>query len=421
MVSIRKRWYNLHCPECRSRDGLKKLPRDRFHCKNCGKIVGPNKGAYQKYNIDYTDNSKDRHVVVCPRSWNKKQVRERAAELERDPGGNPHILFETVAAEWLDSCRSRKEDIRAQSLADYERKIRHALPRFGKQRIRDIRRPHVLELLVEKLNAGLSQRMVSEIRGRLYAVFAFAIEMEYITVNPASKHGRGLVITKASSTDKVLKKTFTDRQRRLFLDTADAEDDQEDDFLPLIMLLDRTGLRIGEAAALYVEDVHLEKPKPKIHVHRTRIGDASKIQDFPKSKAGNRMVDVSDELFDVLKETLVRNRKRKFGAGNADMPEFFLNKQARPLLPKAVRKKFREIIKIAELPKHLSPHSFRHTYARRQLELGTRLEYIQRQMGHEDIGITNKLYGRWAEMSDHEAANRLDNGYAKRQGKLELS
>jgi integrase len=142
-------------------------------------------------------------------------------------------------------------------------------------------------------------------------------------------------------------------------------------------------------------------------VRRTWVGN--KIQDVPKSKAGMRTIDMSLELCDML-ASIMRDRIS---------PWLFMRDDGRPWTTRAVDKRFKKIVKSAKLPQHLTPHSMRHTFAKRHLEAGARVEWLSRQMGHRRIGITIDIYGKWARMSDKEAADRLDNGWAKRQGKLE--
>jgi integrase len=197
------------------------------------------------------------------------------------------------------------------------------------------------------------------------------------------------------------------------MDTASLEDPE---MFPLLFALDRTGLRIGEATALKPEDVDLDKRD--LRVCRTRVGTG--VQDKPKSKAGERTVDMSLELCDMLDRVMRERKKQIFAEGwryGADW--LFLNPHGRTWTPRLVAKRFKKIIASAKLPKHFTPHSLRHTFARRHLEAGSNLQWLQRQMGHRSMGITNDLYGKWARISDKAAADRLDNGYAKRQGKLE--
>jgi integrase len=207
-----------------------------------------------------------RHLETCPKHWSKKQARERAADLEKDPGGNPHILFGTVVLEWLNYCEAkvRAKKLRPQSLADYRRKSRHLLPQLGHRKIKSIKKPMILDLFVSKINQGLSARTVSEIRGRLYAIFNFAVARDYISLNPMMGISQDLALTPASSAATV--RAFSDNQRSLFMDTAAKEDPE---MFPLLFCLDRTGLRIGEATALKPEDVDLDKRD--LHVCRTWV------------------------------------------------------------------------------------------------------------------------------------------------------
>jgi integrase len=358
--------------------------------------------AYYKWTIDYVDMHGNRHLQTCPRSWSKKQVRERAAQLEQDPGGDPHITFGTIAGEWLNYCEAKVKSkrLRPQSLDDYRRKLRHATEKLGHRKIKSIRKSMIMDLLLTKVNEGLSARTVSEIRGRLHAVMEFALAREYLSANPMQGISKDLVLTPASSTATV--RAFSEEQRGIFLETAAREDAE---LYPLLFALDRTGMRIGEATALQPGDVNLEKRD--LRICRTWVGTV--LQEKPKSKAGLRTIDMSLELCDMLRGVM-RDRIA---------PWLFLDKQGKHWTPRAVNKRFRKIIKIAKLPKHFTPHSFRHTYAKRALEAGCSLEWLQRQLGHEDLRITNDLYGRSARISDKAAADRLDNGHAKRQGRLE--
>jgi len=415
MVSVRKRWYNLRCPECRSIRGLKKQHgyRERWQCTQCGKIVGRNPESYTKWVIDYTDLAGKRHLETCPRNWSKREARQRAAELTNEPGHNPGILFETVVREWLSFCLSKVvgDRLRPQSYDDYRRKARHLLDRFGRAKIKDISRAQILDLLSGKLADGYAPRMVSEIRGRLWAIFEFAQSRDYVASNPMTGISQHLALVPASRIDKVL--ALSDQEREILLDAAV----KDEEFYPLLFTLDRSGVRVGELSALRPEDVDLDKRDLRISKTRIARGD---VQDKPKSRASERTVDMSHELCDMLARVLRERNDRRMREGWRDFaPELFLNRHGRPWLPSKIAARFKKIVKSANLPEHFTPHSMRHTFARRHLELGATAEWLSRQMGHKRIGITMDLYGRWAQISDKAAADRLDDGYAAKQRRLE--
>ena len=65
-----------------------------------------------------------------------------------------------------------------------------------------------------------------------------------------------------------------------------------------------------------------------------------------------------------------------------------------------------KIQKKAELEMHIHPHIFRHTFATQALRSGMKPEIIQQILGHEDVGITLKVYAKLAE-SDVEHSYRM--------------
>lgn len=63
-------------------------------------------------------------------------------------------------------------------------------------------------------------------------------------------------------------------------------------------------------------------------------------------------------------------------------------------------------IKSAGIMKNITFHSFRHTYASLQIELGTDLYTVQRLLAHKDAGTTQR-YARHADPKSREAADKL--------------
>ena len=60
----------------------------------------------------------------------------------------------------------------------------------------------------------------------------------------------------------------------------------------------------------------------------------------------------------------------------------------------------------ANLDIHIHPHLFRHTFATQALRSGMKPEVIQQILGHEDVGITLKVYAKLAQ-SDVEHSYRM--------------
>ncbi len=77
----------------------------------------------------------------------------------------------------------------------------------------------------------------------------------------------------------------------------------------------------------------------------------------------------------------------------------------------SIEKIFRQAIDRANIIKHVTPHSLRHSFATHLLEQGTNLRYIQELLGHSSTKTT-ELYTRVASNALMKIKNPLDNLYS---------
>ena len=143
----------------------------------------------------------------------------------------------------------------------------------------------------------------------------------------------------------------------------------------LILLLLRTGMRIGEALGLRLNDLDIRDRK----VH---------LFEGEKNSMG-RVVYLSDDALFAIKLWLRRRDKNKefvfYGQGN------------RCLCYSAGRSRFVKYLKKAGLDqKGYTVHCLRHTFASELLNAGMRLECLQQLLGHQDIEVTR----RYARLTD---------------------
>ena len=132
-------------------------------------------------------------------------------------------------------------------------------------------------------------------------------------------------------------------------------------------LLYGTGLRLGEALNLKIED---------IDGHRLEIR-------VNKGKgAKDRIVRIPVCLLDLLRVYFKRYR-----------PEVYLfngRKKGHKMSPRAVQWAFKHAKTEAKITKKLSSHTLRHCFATHHLEDGTNLVFVQEQLGHKHIKTTTK-------------------------------
>jgi integrase/recombinase XerD len=143
----------------------------------------------------------------------------------------------------------------------------------------------------------------------------------------------------------------------------------------LVLLLLRTGIRIGEALGLTMNDLDIGDRKVRLY-------------EGEKNSMG-RVVYLSDDALFALKLWLRRRDKNKefifYGHGN------------KRLCYSAGRSHFVNYLKKAGLEqKGYTVHCLRHTFASELLNAGMRLECLQPLLGHHDIEVTR----RYARLTD---------------------
>ena len=147
----------------------------------------------------------------------------------------------------------------------------------------------------------------------------------------------------------------------------------------LILLLLRTGIRIGEALGLTVNDINLAERK--IHLFQGE-----------KNSMGRVVYLSHDALFALKRWLAVRNNK----------DAFIFPGHRGPLCYSAARSCFVKYLKKARLEhKGYTVHCLRHSFASELLNAGMRLEVLQQLMGHQDIEVT-RHYARLTDKTREE-------------------
>ena len=72
----------------------------------------------------------------------------------------------------------------------------------------------------------------------------------------------------------------------------------------------------------------------------------------------------------------------------SDNTPLFINKTGYRLQPRMIRNVINEIVEKIELPKHVTPHMFRHSFATHLIENGADLRVVQELLGHASISNT---------------------------------
>ena len=148
----------------------------------------------------------------------------------------------------------------------------------------------------------------------------------------------------------------------------------------MILVLLRTGMRIGELLNTLVKEVYLKERRIEIYeAEKTRVG---------------RVVYISDDAKAALESWFkIRNCNKAY--------VFYTHRERMSYA--AARTMFIRYLEMAGVSNHsYTLHSLRHTFASDLLNAGMRLEYVQPLLGHTSIEMTRR-YARLTDRSREEA------------------
>ena len=233
----------------------------------------------------------------------------------------------------------------------------------GKRDLQEIERADLEAFIESEQDRGLR---ISTVRTRLACIIAFL----HFLVEQEVMAGSILKRRMKLKLPEVLPRAMNPSDVKKLLAAIDDIRDRA-----LILLLLRTGMRIGEALGLRLNDLDIRDRK--VHLFQGE-----------KNSMG-RVVYLSDDVLLALKLWLRQRDQNKefvfYGQGN------------KPVCYSTGRSRFVKYIQKAGLePKGYTVHCLRHTFASELLNAGMRLECLQQLLGHQDIEVTR----RYARLTD---------------------
>jgi integrase/recombinase XerD len=233
----------------------------------------------------------------------------------------------------------------------------------GKRELGEMQRADLEAFIEQEQDRGLR---ISTVRTRLACIIAFLHFLMEQDIIPGSLLKRGIKLKLPDVLPRAMNPADV---RKLLCVMEDIRD------RALFLLLLRTGVRIGEALGLRLNDLDIQGRK--VHLYEGE-----------KNSMG-RVVYLSDDALFAIKLWLRRRNKNK---------EFiFYGRSNGHLCYSTGRGLFMKYLKKAGLDqKGYTVHCLRHTFASELLNAGMRLECLQQLLGHQDIEVTR----RYARLTD---------------------
>ena len=141
----------------------------------------------------------------------------------------------------------------------------------------------------------------------------------------------------------------------------------------ILELLFSTGIRIGELVALNVGDIDL---------------DRSQIQITGRATRGRAVSLTSELVVESLRQYLEQRAERVLST-----PALFVGRSGTRLTIYSIENIFKKHVRLAEIKRHVTPHSLRHTMAAMLVSSGNDIREVQEILGHASI-LSTQVYTR---------------------------
>lgn len=221
-------------------------------------------------------------------------------------------------------------------------------------------RSFVAGLGKNKLKESSINRVISSIK----SFYKYCIRYDILDINPFT-HVRS--ISNARKIPDVLSFSEIRQMIELTDNTFSGIRDKV-----ILELLYSTGCRVSELTGLKVKDIDLKKRMALVH------GKGGKA----------RWVFLTKGTADELTSYFPLRKKYIIKTGSPDDGSLILNIKGDTLSTRGVRYIINKYIKAIGVSKHVSPHTFRHTFATHMLNNGAGIRIVQEMLGHSSIATT---------------------------------
>lgn len=166
------------------------------------------------------------------------------------------------------------------------------------------------------------------------------------------------------------------------------------------------GFRRGELAGMGDADFDVGEATVTVNVALLAVGGRL-VWGRPKSKAGERTVDLDAGTVALGKAHRSARRRERLAAGAAweDSGRMFCREDGSPLSPDWISKRFKELAAGAGLPV-IRFHAARHTAASLMFDADLDIKIVQEVLGHSTSVITRDTYTHVRRRKHQEAAER---------------
>ncbi len=288
-------------------------------------------------------------------------------------------LMESIVDDWWE----KKEGMLSpNSVQSFKTKKNEITEEFGSVPVYEIKGADIQVWLNRYKAKGYSQRSINDRRSVMKLIMDYALGKGKIAVNPCSS-----VPAVKSEKPKVKRRPASEE------DVKKIEAHRTDSLIArLYYFLEYSGCRIGEAAVLQERDIDRVHHKASITKDLAFDGNKPLVKETPKTEAGEREVDLYDNVLEILPQY-----------ADPDTYIFFPEGLPRRSRLQRLQKKYQESIGISS-----TAHQLRHTYASIMHSAEIDVKDTQARMGHANVSVTQDIYTEIEKAHNEKVRNKAN-------------
>lgn len=320
----------------------------------------------------------------------KERVEKAIAELKKAYTFDVKVMFEEFSQDWLKLYRMKGNK---ETTNEHRAYCISLLNRYlAKKKITTITTIEIQGTLNHLFENGTAFYTLRGTHNAAKMMFAYAKEIGLIEINPVEASfvpKKKLTLEEEDVSNKETAKLYLETEElKEYLSYVDKH--RNIMYRTLIYTIAFTGMRPGEAIALKLEDIDLDKKI--ININKTVYAKKSIRGDFeltpPKTFGSVRSVDIDDIVVEKLKQLYQWRENREWIKSDF----VFGDKEGIPPTVKMLNQTVRRLGTFTDINKQFRTYILRHTHISLLAEAGVNLNFIMNRVGHKNSETTTKIY-----------------------------
>ncbi|MGN4124846.1 tyrosine-type recombinase/integrase [Lysinibacillus sphaericus] len=318
----------------------------------------------------------------------REKVEKAIAELKKAYTFDAKVTFDEFSQDWLKLYRMKGNK---ETTNEHRAYCISLLNRYlAKKKMTAITTIEIQGTLKHLFENGTAFYTLRGTHNAAKMMFAYAKEIGLIEMNPveASFIPKKKLTLEDVSNEETAKLYLETKELKEFLSYVDKH--RNIMYRTLIYTIAFTGMRPGEAIALKLEDIDLDKKI--ININKTVYAKKSIRGDFeltpPKTFSSVRSVDFDDIVVEKLKQLYQWREDREWIKSDFA----FGDKEGIPPTVKMLNQTVRRLGALTDINKQFRTYILRHTHISLLAEAGVDLNFIMNRVGHKNSETTTKIY-----------------------------